>query len=449
MDQHTPFDRHDGHLSRRQALRGLLAAGGAAMIAPTVLGGRAGAVARHIGAVDSTPGERLAEVLGLDPAAANGAGQSWRIGAIMPLTGNGAAYGTQSKQGIDLAIKHILEAGGPDIDVVYHDHRSGDVQAATTAMTELGTAGIPAVLSSYAHVYGSLLALTEQYKCFTLDGQAGTSVIAQGKPYFWGPIAVYPIDQCPLLAKYAAETQPDATTFGVVVHDYGEANNVSVRAAILDAWTEQGWEHNGLYETIANGTTDFSAVFTKIRENQPDVLYFAPGGQDLGFFLDQLQLADLDTVVLGATMNEDSVTASNGALDANGFVFGGEYFDAAAAVNPLARLFVEAFEAEYGVSPRAMSANMYETTLMTWAAYRRVLQAGGDVNDGTALDEAWAADPSHPSVYGGDADAAGLTVLSTETHTVSERTLGVFERKDGEITTLALAGLGGVDFRFV
>src|SRR5436190_1094620 len=83
-----------------------------------------------------------------------------------------------------------LAAGGPKFNIVYKDHKSGDPQAAQTAITELGSQGVPAKFASYADGLFAMLAGTKQYKIFTFDGGGGTSIPAQGMPFFWGTRAI-------------------------------------------------------------------------------------------------------------------------------------------------------------------------------------------------------------------------------------------------------------------
>ena len=222
--------RPSGGLSRRDALRRLGLYGAGALAAPGILaacgddddddaggtattaGGAAttaagaattaGGAATTAGGAATTAGgsapaagdvgAELAELLQIDASADNAEGVDFQLGAVLALTGNGSYYGTTMTNGIDLAVRHVAAAGGPNIDVTYKDHKSGDAQAATQAMTEIGTAGIPAKLASYADGLGAMLAGTAQYKCFTLDGGGGTSIFAQGQPYFWGTRAITP-----------------------------------------------------------------------------------------------------------------------------------------------------------------------------------------------------------------------------------------------------------------
>ena len=108
-------------------------------------------------------------------------------GAVLALTGTGSYYGKTMSRGLDLAAKHIEAAGGPKINLVYLDHKSGDAAAGKAAITELGNKHVPAKFASYGDDLTVMLDGTAQYKIFTFDGGGGTGVVAQGKPYFWYP----------------------------------------------------------------------------------------------------------------------------------------------------------------------------------------------------------------------------------------------------------------------
>src|SRR6185436_19389798 len=77
-------------------------------------------------AASSDAGAALLEALGLKSGPELGGGKTWQMGSVLALTGNGSFYGKTMSRGIDLAVKHIKAAGGPDIKVTYWDHKSGD-----------------------------------------------------------------------------------------------------------------------------------------------------------------------------------------------------------------------------------------------------------------------------------------------------------------------------------
>ena len=398
------------------------------------------------GEAASDAGAQLAEMLGVDPANAGG-GMTWEMGAVLALTGPGSFYGKTMTNGINLAVKHIKAAGGPDINVTTLDHKSGDAQAGVDAMRDLIAKGVPAKLASYVDDLGAMLPQTAQSKMFTLDGGGGTSIFGQGQPYFYGTRAITPNDALPGALKYIAETMPEAKTLGYIVWDLGEPTNTQIKDDLLAKAEAEGFEFNGLYEPYPVGASDYSTLIPKIKANLPDVLIAYGSGQDPGHFSSQWYTSGGDLCpFIGFELTPDGVNAAKGAYDEYGFTFAADYFDESVGVNPLAKLFLSEFQAEYGEAPDFYAANFYENTLAMWDVIRRVLAKGGDINSGEELDAAFQEDLSAASVYGGDESTVGRYEIDPETHSVIRRPMGVFQRKDGEVTPLAYFNINGDDF---
>jgi ABC-type branched-subunit amino acid transport system substrate-binding protein len=391
-------------------------------------------------------GAQLTTMLKIDPATA-GKGMPFKMGSVLALSGTGSFYGKTMSRGTDLAVEHIKAAGGPDIQVKYYDHKSGDAAAGQQAITELGEAKYPAKLASYADDLGAMLAGTEQYKMFTLDGGGGTSIFAQNKPFFWGTRAITPNDVLPGLFKWTKETYPDAKTVGLTGWDVGEPSNSIVKEDILKKIADGGYQWNNLYELFPVGTQDFAAVFPKLKSNEPDILLLGAYGQDPGSFVNQSQTAGLKATVLGFEFTPDGVNASKGAYDKVGWTFAYDYFDSANPISPLAKLFVTEFQKKYGEKPDFYAANFYENTLVMWEVIRRVLKKGGDINNGTQLNDALQENLTVVSVYGGDANTVGTYTLDPKTHSVIKRGMGVFEYKSGKVTPKAFFDIAGADYK--
>jgi ABC-type branched-subunit amino acid transport system substrate-binding protein len=369
------------------------------------------------------------------------------MGCVLALTGNGSFYGKTMTRGTDLAVKHIKAAGGPDIKVIYKDHKSGDPQAGVQAMTELGTAGVPAKLASYGDDILAMLPLTQQYKCLTLDGGGANGGAGQSQDFFWGCRALPGLDVLPGLFKYIEDAYPDAKTIGVTGWDLGAQNNADGKRLFLEALKSSKLQFNNLFELAAPNSTDFANVLTKIKANEPDILIVAAYGQDPGFFLDQSQTANLKATMFGYEFTPDGLNASKGAFDSVGWTFSSDYFDASAPTSKLAKLFVREFKAAYTDSPDFYAANYYEDTLGMWDLIRRVLVKGGNINSGVDLQNALKDKPTLASVYGGDDTAVGTFSMDPTTHSVTRRQMGVFQYKGGKVKTLALFNIGGADYK--
>ncbi len=470
---------HEGRITRRQVLTRLGTAGAAVALAPTILaacggdnssnsatattsGGAAttasggAATTASGGAATTASGASsgaiptvadLAALLGVD-AATSGKGMSIDAGAVLALTGTGSYYGKTMSRGLDLAAKHIEAAGGPKINLIYLDHKSGDAAAGKAAITELGNKHVPAKFASYGDDLTVMLDGTALYKIFTFDGGGGTGVVAQGKPYFWGTRAITPNDPLPGLFQYTKASLPDAKTVGVIFWDLGEPNNGTTKDDVLKKITAAGYTHNGLYEYVPVGNQDFSQVLPKIKANEPDILLLGLYGQDIGSFTNQAATAGLKANRFAFEFTPDGVNTSKGTFDKDGYFFTYDYFDAGNPKSPLAKFFVQEFQKEYGGDlPDFYAANFYENMFDLWEVIRRVLKSGGDINSGDALDKALQSDLTIVSVYGGDDTTVGTFTLDPVTHSVIKREMGVFQYKGGKVTPLAFFGIGGADYR--
>lgn len=452
-DRHNTRIIHDGRVTRRSVLLGAAGAlGAAAFLAACGSDDEDGgssdgttAAGGTSGGGSSDRGADIAKMLGIEEAT-SGKGQTIEMGAVLALTGAGSFYGKTMSRGLDLAAKHILAAGGPELKYIYLDHKSGDAAAGEAAITELGTKGVVAKFASYVDDLGAMLAGTAQYKIFTLDGGGGTSIFGQGQPYFWGTRGITPNDPMPGLFQWFKETYPDKKTVGMVGWDIGEPNNTTVKEDILAKIEAAGLEFNGLYELVPVGGQDFSQVLPKVKDNEPDFLLVSIYGQDPGSFANQASTAGLSSIRIGFEFTPDGVNASKGAYDSDGYTFAYDYFDAKNPVSPLAKVFVEDFVAEYGEDPDFYAANFYENAFVMWELIRRVLKDGKEVT-GETLDEALRANLTVISVYGGDASTNGTYTLDETTHSVVKREMGVFEYKSGTVTPKAFFGIGGEGYR--
>jgi branched-chain amino acid transport system substrate-binding protein len=388
----------------------------------------------------------LVDVLGIDAGADLGGDLTWKMGAALTLSGPSAVNGESMQHAIDLAVDQIKAAGGPTIEVDTKDIKGPDPVAAKQAAEELGAAGVPAKITSMGDGLGAMLENTDKDQILSLDGVGGAQVFTQGVQYFYGTREVAPSDAVPGALEWLKQTDPDATTVGLVGVDLGPFND-PIKADITAKIEASGLEFNGLWETVAPTSVDYASVISKIKDNQPDMLLVAFGGAAPGAFAAQAKAAGLESQLMGIEFTQEAVKASKGVLDSDGFHFTMDYFDAERPSNPLAELFVKSYEKAYGEKPDFYAANAYEEVLLFWDLVRRVVADGGDPNDSAALKAALEATPVFASVYGGDDSAPGTLEIDLATHGVSSRPMGVYEYKDGSVSTLATFDIAAAGFQ--
>ena len=321
------------------------AAGGTAT---TAAGGTA-----TTGAPAADLGTQLATMLGVD-AATSAKGEDFPMGAVLALTGPGSFYGKTMSRGIDLAIKHIAAAGGPNIKVKYWDHKSGDAAAGKTAITEIVAGKYPAKLASYVDDLGAMLEDTAKNKIFTLDGGGGTSIFGQGIAYFWGTRAITPNDPLPGLFRWWKENNPGKTKVGLV----GLGRRRRAERADQSRHPEEDRRcrahaqrplraHHGGEPGLLPGPAEGPGQRARPAARR---LY----GQDLGSFINQSSTAGLKAFIVGFEFTPDGVNASKGSYDSAGWTFAYDYFDPTNPVSPLAKLFVDGVQEGVRRRPRLL-----------------------------------------------------------------------------------------------
>lgn len=431
-----------GYPFHYQRWRGLAAA---ALIGVAALGGSALAQDATTSGTGGVTGDQIKAVLGLKPDEKLGTGLKFKLGIVLAMTGPGSYYGRIQGNGAKLAVAQIKAAGGPDIELVFKDHKSADAQAGARAAKELGIDGVPAVLSSYVGDIGAMFPGVKQYKMLTLDGGGGTSDFGQGKPFFWGMRAIEPDDDFSGALKYWKATDPKVKRVSLVYFDQGPANEIVLKN-FNTALKETGLNLAST-ELTTIGATDYSATIARLKTANPDAIFLFGTGVDPGYFMKQLVNAGLKMPVIGAEYISDAAEVAGPAFD--NYMFATDWFDAARPANPWSKLFLDSYVKEFKLQPEINAANYYEDTFAVWELIRRVLGKGGNVNSGEELQAALMADPKFKSVYGGSATELGVIALDTTSHSVKQRPLGVYKANGGKPLPVATFDLGGANFQLV
>jgi len=375
-----------------------------------------------------------------------GQGLKIKLGSLLALSGDGSYYGEVMSKGTKLAIKHISAAGGPDFQLTLKDHKSGDAAAGAAANREFGIDKTPLLLASYGDDIGAGLPATEQYKMVTLDGGGGTGLAFQKKPFFYGTRAITPDDPYAGVFMYIAQKLPNAKKVAQISWDIGSELNDAITNDLKTRCAD------AKLDLVANeitpiGATDYSTTLARVKDKSPDIIFAAVYANDTGNLMKQFVTSGIKAQVIGSEFIPSAAQIAGDAY--NNYWFSYDFFDVANPPNPWSKLFIDAFKAEYNQDPDFYAANFYENTFTAWELVRRVVAKGGNANDGAALNDALLANSTFKSLYGGDANTVGTTTLDPTTHTVTQRSMGLFQIKGGKPSALAFFDLNAKGFRIV
>jgi ABC-type branched-subunit amino acid transport system substrate-binding protein len=389
---------------------------------------------------------QILNYIGPVDAKSSGRGQTFDVGVTVALSGGGSVWGSVQLKGAQLAAKQIAQLGGPTFNIISGDNQSGAPAAGVKAAKKLVAAHSPMGLTSYVADVGSMLPDIAKHKMLSLDGGGGTSLFAQGAPYFWGSRAITPNDTLGGLIRYVKETSPDAKRVAMTFWDIGGALNKTVEDDARAQLEKAGMELV-LYEPTQIGAADFNTTIEHIANAKPDVVFAGVYGIEVANFMKQYVAAGVEKPVYGFDITKQAQDAAGPALDHWRYTF--DYFDAAHPPNGWAKIFAQSYRDAYGSDPDFYAANFYEDMFVLWDCVRRVIARGGDPQDGAQLQSALEADPVFKSVYGGSPSKAGTIAFDLKTHSVAQRPMGLFEysASDRSSKTLAQYDIDGADYR--
>jgi branched-chain amino acid transport system substrate-binding protein len=450
----------DDRPSRRQLLQraaiGAVALGGlpAVLAACGSAGSGSGASSPSASRPDAlNPAElaTLTAALGpINPAYA-GKGQSWKIGAILPLSGPGASQGISMSDGLNLAVQHIKQLGGPDITVDFQDQGTLDYAKGKDAILQIAGNKIPAVVSSYGGVGGVILPTLLSDQILAIDPAGGNSG-APGRPYFWGMRPVPGISAIPLIGNYVQKKMPSVRNLGLSFFQTGATTDAG-SAAIADIIAKFTPLKVTTVVHPAYGATDFSDELAALRAGNIDAVIAYEFENDAGYFLKQYAASGIGKPVF----NLEAYIASIVKIAAGGYE--GQYLAIddfyTASKNPLAAVMVKDFQATYGTfgvpgaSPDFYSACAYNTMTVFWRLFMDCKQAGSDPNSGTALQAALSRRLTFPSVFGGGAGTVGSLTFDPATHGLKHWPMALFQVRNGVPFRLETGDVTGQNLRLL
>jgi branched-chain amino acid transport system substrate-binding protein len=208
-----------------------------------------------------------------------------RIGVVMPITGREAKPGQYQKEGIELAIKQINEAGGImvkekgkklPIKEVFYDDGSDQAKSAGLVERAMTTDEVTGVIGGYSTALGEAESvMPDRYQTpWITPGAAAAHIFSRGYTYTFGTLS-----STELLGYTTGEFLGSLADAGKLKKDLA----VALALENTDHGVEYGegvqrWvtEHPGYFRVVFSekfdlGGTDFSGLLQKVKSSKADI----------------------------------------------------------------------------------------------------------------------------------------------------------------------------------
>jgi branched-chain amino acid transport system substrate-binding protein len=280
-----------------------------------------------------------------------------KIGAVLPLSGQVASYGLDSKEGIDLAISLANQSQDKYTFVVHYQDSKGDPKTAVTALQQIISLHNPIAVigENISSSTGAMIPIADKNKILLISPSASAPNLSGLSNYFF---RVFPSDDSEgaFISETISAQHPNGNVAVIYVNnDYGVG---------LKNVFEKTSKTNNLNIVASEGFTpsnrDFKAVLAKIKGKSIDAIYIPSYYEDGAVLVKQIREQGIKAAIYGCTTHEDQKFLDIAGKAAEGFQYpistGYNENDKANEVV----LFITEFEKLKGKKPGLVTALGYD-----------------------------------------------------------------------------------------
>jgi branched-chain amino acid transport system substrate-binding protein len=299
------------------------------------------------------------------------------VGAYLSLSGVDSTFGTDTKEGIDLALEQVNAAGGvkgKPLKVLYEDDRSSSQEVTSKVHQLIDRDAVVALLGEVASsrsVVGGLVANTSHVPMVTPSSTAVE--VTKDRPYVFRTCFTN-AQQGEAAARYAHDDLKKNTA-GLL---YVAQDNYSTGLAqsFREAYTRLGGSIV-VEKGYQKGETNFTTYLSEVKAANPEIL-FVPV-----YYADMVQIAR-QAKPLGITggmfIGGDAWDSSDLLEGAGAELEGAHLVDhyALDVPSPASHAFLTAFRTKYGHDPGSLTAQGYDAARLLFDAIGRANDTSRD-----------------------------------------------------------------------
>ena len=321
--------------------------------------------------------------------AGGGAGKTAKIGLIAPLSGDLSALGIGIKNSVDLAVRQANERhtvnGWKLVLAAEDDQAKPDVgaAAATRLASDKEVVGVVGTLNS--SVAQQVTPVLDRANIVQISPANTNDTLTRGENFKTSPqrphknyfrVATLDSLQGAFAADYAAQTLGAKTA--VVIHDkktYGQGLADQFRAQF-----EKDGGKVATVETVNPGDKDFSAIISKIKPLNPDLIYYGGEYPEASLITRSAKEQGIKAPLMGGDGVKDDTF-----IKVAGDAAEGDYVTsvgAAAEQLPTAKSFIDDYKAAGYKDPfSAYGALSYDAANVLIQAIAKVLPGKASIDD--------------------------------------------------------------------
>ncbi len=291
------------------------------------------------------------------------------IGGIGPVTGGAAVYGQSVKNGAELAVNEINEAGGVSgvkLDFKFEDDEA-DGEKAVNAYNTLKDGGMKLLMGTVTSgACASVIEKTNEDKMFQLTPSASsTDVIKYGNVY---QVCFTDPNQGIASAQYIGSK--GLATKVAVIYDSSDIYSSGIYEKFTEEAANQNFEIVAAEAFTADSKTDFSVQLQKAKDAGAELVFLPIYYSEASLILTQAAALEYKPIFFGCDGLDGILAVENfDTALAEGVMLLTPF--AADATDALTSKFVTSYKDKYGEVPNQFAADAYDAIYIIKAAIEK------------------------------------------------------------------------------
>lgn len=303
---------------------------------------------------------RLSRALWIAPlllsvAACPGGGPT-KLGAVLPVTGAAALYGTSIQKGVELAYEQVQQdPKAPKISLTVLDSGS-DPERAKQALEQVFDQGAIAAIGGVTSAEAlAMVPVADSAGAILLSPSASLPQLTGISSNFY---RIFPSDfsEGTVMAKYAFDTLRLKTA---VILAKQETYAKGIQEVFADEFRRKGGQILEQVDFPPN-TTDFAALADRAVTLKPDAVYVAAYAEEISHLISQLRGMGYTGTILTTSSFAAAATIAKTGAAAEGVLFTQSAFDVVGNLSEHVKSFVAAYRAKYKADPDLYAAHGYD-----------------------------------------------------------------------------------------
>jgi branched-chain amino acid transport system substrate-binding protein len=311
----------------------------------------------------------------LAPGPGGAQDQTYRIGALLIMSGRGKFYGEVMNRGVEMALEEINKTGGvrgKKLEVVVEDW-GYDTKRAVSGFIKLAEVDrIPVVITGGSDAVLAIAPVAEKSRVVNFNAAANSADIRTAGDYTFSNLNDAVVTASELAAFVADRKKLKKAVFFGENTEYGLSN----AKVFKKVFTEKGG--TVLDEIFYTGhPTDFKSPLTKAKAANPDAIVLIGTGSDTGRVLKQAKQLGIKAPWFGSAEGVTQAMLELAEGSAEGFVYVDNAFDPQGGTAAM-KAFGERYRARYNQEAILYVATHYDAIYLI----AKAIELGGYSGEG-------------------------------------------------------------------